>query len=121
MRENSRKALDKAKQDAVQRENELNSKIEATKRRAKESAVHAQAQQRELSAALKSAQAALEDAQKTRDEALKQTQALQQQLEETTAALEEAQRRLTENKFTKKLLEAVSLRREDKSKSKDSE
>lgn len=121
MRENSRKALDIAKQEAVQRENELNSKIEATKRRAKESAVHAQAQQRELSAALKSAQAALEDAQKTRDEALKQTQALQQQLEETTAALEEAQRRLTENKFTKKLLEAVSQRREDKSKSKDSE
>ena len=121
MRDNSRKALDRAKQEAVQRENELNSKIEATKRRAKESAVHAQTQQRELSAALKSAQAALEDAQKTRDEALKQTQALQQQVDETTAALEDAQRRLTENKFTKKLLEAVSQRREDKSKSKDSE
>ena len=116
MRENSRKAVEKAKQEAVQRENELNSKIEATKRRAKESAAHAQAQQRELAAALKSAQAALAAAEQARDRALEQERIATQRAEEEAAARAEAQRRAEENKFTKKLLEAVAQRREDRNK-----
>ena len=116
MRDNSRKALEKAKQEAVQRENELNSKIEATRRRAKESAAHAQSQQRELSIALKSAQAALAAAEQERNNALEQVRIALQRLEEETAAREEAQRRAEENKFTKRFLEAVSQRREDRSK-----
>ena len=114
MRDNSRKALEKVKQEATQRENELNSKIEATRRRAKESAAHAQSQQRELTITLKSTQAALEETQKARDEALATNQSLQLRIEQLTAQLEDAQRRAAENKFTKKLLEAVAQRRENR-------
>ena len=112
----------RSKKEAQQREAELNAKVEATRRRAKESSAYAQAQQKEMAAALKSTQAALEEAQKARDDALKQQRMAQQKAEEAAAALEEAKRRAEENKFTKKFLEAVSLRREDKNKqNKDSE
>ena len=108
------KTLFDAADPATQRENELNSKIEATRRRAKESAAHAQSQQRELTITLKSTQAALEETQKARDEALATNQSLQLRIEQLTAQLEDAQRRAAENKFTKKLLEAVAQRRENR-------
>lgn len=121
-REGYQRMLEQAKKEAQQREAELNAKVEATRRRAKESSAYAQAQQKEMAATLKSTQAALEEAQKARDDALKQQRMAQQKAEEAAAALEEARRRAEENKFTKKFLEAVSLRREDKNKqSKDSE
>lgn len=123
LRENSRKALEKANAEAAQREAALNNKMESTRRRAKESVAYAQAQQREMAATLKSTQAALQAARQARDNAIKQERMAQLRAEEEAAAREDAQRRAEENKFTKKLLEAVAQRREDRTKqnSKESE
>ena len=123
IREKARKSLEKANADAAQREAALVTKMEATRRRAKESVSYAQAQQREMAATLKSTQAALQAARQARDNAIKQERMAQLRAEEEAAAREDAQRRAEENKFTKKLLEAVSQRREDRAKtnSKESE
>lgn len=117
IRENSRKALDRANAEAQQREAALNNKMEAARRRAKESVAYAQAQQRQAASELKSVQAALEKACKERDNALRLEQIAQQKAEKEAAAREAAERRAEENKFTKKLLEAVAQRREDRVKS----
>ena len=123
IREKARKSLEKANADAAQREAALVTKMEATRRRAKESISYAQTQQREMAATLKSTQAALQAARQARDNAIKQERMAQLRAEEEAAAREDAQRRAEENKFTKKLLEAVSQRREDRTKqnSKESE
>ncbi len=123
IREKARKTLEKANADAAQREAALVTKMEATRRRAKESISYAQTQQREMAATLKSTQAALQAARQARDNAIKQERMAQLRAEEEAAAREDAQRRAEENKFTKKLLEAVSQRREDRAKtnSKESE
>ena len=121
LRENSRRALDKANAEAAQREAALNNKMEAARRRAKESVAYAQAQQREMAATLKSTQAALESARQARDNALKQEQIARQRADQEAAAREAAERRAEENKFTKRLLEAVAQRREDRSKQENKE
>ena len=117
IRENSRKALDRANAEAQQREAALNNRMEAARRRAKESVAYAQSQQRQAASELKSVQAALEKACKERDDALRLEQIAQQKAEKEAAAREAAERRAEENKFTKKLLEAVAQRREDRVKS----
>ena len=101
----------------------MNTKMEAARRRAKESIAHAQAQQRQAASALKSVQSALEKACKERDNAIRLEQLAQQEVKKEAAAREAAERRAAENRFTKKLLEAMSQRREDKAKqnSKDTE
>ena len=113
-RERNQRAIEQVRQEAAQREAELTNKAEAARRRAKESVSYAHAQQRELTITLKSTQAALEETQKARDEALATNQSLQLRIEQLTAQLEDAQRRAAENKFTKKLLEAVAQRRENR-------
>ena len=120
---NSRKEIDKAKEEAAQYEAAMNTKMEAARRRAKESIAHAQAQQRQAASALKSVQSALEKACKERDNAIRLEQLAQQEVKKEAAAREAAERRAAENRFTKKLLEAMTQRREDKAKqnSKDTE
>lgn len=114
VRANSRKEIDKAKEEAAQYEAAMNAKMEAARRRAKESVAHAQAQQRQAVSELKSVQSALEKACQERDNAIRLEQLAQQKAKKEAAAREEAQRRAEENKFTKKLLEAVAQRREDR-------
>ncbi|MDY4221244.1 MAG: DUF2357 domain-containing protein [Candidatus Faecousia sp.] len=114
VRANSRKEIDKAKEEAAQYEAAMNAKMEAARRRAKESVAHAQAQQRQAASELKSVQSALEKACQERDNAIRLEQLAQQKAKKEAAAREEAQRRAEENKFTKKLLEAVAQRREDR-------
>ena len=120
---NSRKEIDKAKEEAAQHEAAMNAKMEAARRRAKESIAHAQAQQRQAASALKSVQSALEKACKERDNAIRLEQLAQQEAKKEAAAREAAERRAAENRFTKKLLDAMTQRREDKAKqnSKDTE
>lgn len=120
---NSRKEIDKAKEEAAQYEAAMNAKMEAARRRAKESIAHAQAQQRQAASALKSVQSALEKACKERDNAIRLEQLAQQEAKKEAAAREAAERRAAENRFTKKLLDAMTQRREDKAKqnSKDTE
>lgn len=116
LRENSRKALEKAKEDYAQREAALNNRIEAARRRARESVAYAQSQQRQTASELKSVQSALETACKERDNAIRLEQIAQQKAEQEAAAREAAERRAEENRFTKRLLEAVAQRREDRTK-----
>ena len=116
LRDNSRRALEKVKEDYAQQEAALNNRVEAARRRAKESVAYAQSQQREAVSALKSVQSALEKACKERDNALRLEQLAQQKAQKEAAAREAAERRAEENRFTKKLLEAMAQRREDRAK-----